>query len=246
MKIVADLHTHSVASGHAYSTLQEMARAAWEKGLQMMALTDHGPSMPGGPHLYHFGNMRVIPPVVEGIHILRGVETNIMDYGGSLDVPENYLAKMDIILAGMHTYCYPGGSIEQNTKAMLAVMANPYVDVIVHPGNPEYPIDAAKVLEQARALGIAVEINNSSLIGSRRGSPPNCESIAKMAALEGNIIALGSDAHISYDVGRFGEALEMLLRAGVKEEQILNTSVDKVRSYLRERRAVREKTASAG
>ncbi len=53
MKIVVDSHTHSVASGHAYSTVQEMAREAPTNGIEMFALTDHGPAMKGAPYLYH-------------------------------------------------------------------------------------------------------------------------------------------------------------------------------------------------
>ena len=55
MNLIADMHCHTVASGHAYSTVQEIAREASNKGLEMVAITDHGPSMPGGPHCYHLG-----------------------------------------------------------------------------------------------------------------------------------------------------------------------------------------------
>ena len=54
MKFVVDTHTHSVSSGHAYSTIQEMAAAAAEKGIEVMAVTDHGPAMDGAPCIYHF------------------------------------------------------------------------------------------------------------------------------------------------------------------------------------------------
>ena len=58
MRLVADLHIHSVATGHAYCTINEMAQAAADIGLEMIGITDHGPSMPDGPHLYYFGNLR--------------------------------------------------------------------------------------------------------------------------------------------------------------------------------------------
>jgi len=47
MKPLIDAHTHTVASGHAYSSLQEMAKAAADKGLQVLGITEHGPSVPG-------------------------------------------------------------------------------------------------------------------------------------------------------------------------------------------------------
>ena len=77
MKLVADLHTHTVASGHAYCSVNEMAQAAADVGLEMIAITDHGPNMPGGPHLYHFGNIHVVPSVIAGARVLKGVEANI-------------------------------------------------------------------------------------------------------------------------------------------------------------------------
>ena len=51
MKYIIDTHTHTVASGHAYSTLIENAKAASAKGLKALAVTDHGVAMPGGPHM---------------------------------------------------------------------------------------------------------------------------------------------------------------------------------------------------
>src|SRR5262245_59642052 len=105
MRIIADMHTHTVASGHAYSTVNELALAAARKGLQAIALTDHGPAIPGGPHLYHFGAMRFIPAVIEGVRILTGIEANILDTAGGLDLDDSYLQRLDFVMAGLHEGC---------------------------------------------------------------------------------------------------------------------------------------------
>ena len=47
MKTLLDVHTHTVASGHAFSTLQEMTVAASEKGLKLLGITEHAPGIPG-------------------------------------------------------------------------------------------------------------------------------------------------------------------------------------------------------
>ena len=60
MKFLTDLHIHTVASGHAYSTIEEIARAAGEKGLEIIAITDHTAGMPGGAHDFHFQNLGVV------------------------------------------------------------------------------------------------------------------------------------------------------------------------------------------
>ncbi len=239
MELVADLHTHTVASGHAYSTVNENISAARKKGIKIIAITDHGPCMPGGPHLYHFGNLKVLPRNLYGVEVFYGVEANVLDFKGGLDLPENYLDNLDIILAGFHNRCYPGGTVEQNTKAMINTMRNPWVDIIVHPGNPQFAVEPREIVTAAVELGVVLEINNSSLGKSREGSYDNCLAIAREAARTGANVVVGSDAHWLDHVGEFSAALNLLKKAGVVEEQIINTSVSKVKTYLQNRRKKR-------
>ena len=70
MRLEADLHVHTVASGHAYSTVSEIVSAARTRGLGLVALLDHGPGCPGGAHPWHFWNMRVLPSTLDGVRIL--------------------------------------------------------------------------------------------------------------------------------------------------------------------------------
>lgn len=235
MRFTADLHIHTVASGHAYSTVLEVARAAADRGLAMIALTDHGPAMPGGPHAYHFSNQFCMPEEIYGVRVLKGVEANVMDRDGNLDLDEGRLAKMEIVLAGLHTLCAPYGTVEENTAMMINAMKNPWVDAIVHPGNPEYLIDEEAVVRAAAEYGVALEINNSSLTVSRRGSLPHCDHIAGLAKEFGCKILVGSDSHFAYSVGDFGAAVELVARNGIPAEQILNTSVDAVMAHLARR-----------
>lgn len=237
MKLVLDTHTHTIASGHAFSTIIENAREAFRKGLQLICITDHGPEMPGGPHIYYFGNLKVIPEKIEGVEILKGVEANIMDEEGRIDLPERILKKLDIVIASLHDECFePSEDVERNTKALINAIKNPYVDIIGHPGNPIYPIDIERVLEAAKEYGKFIEINNSSFVTSRRGSEKICPIIAGKAKEMGVRVAVGSDAHICFDVGRFDEAIRLLEDINMPEELVLNTSVDKVKQYLQEKR----------
>lgn len=239
MKFEADLHTHTISSGHAYSTIAEYAKAASAKGLKLIAITDHGPEMPGAPHLYHFGNLRVVPKKYFNVEILKGVEANIIDSQGNIDVPKIYVDMLDIVLAGFHPPCSPVGSVVDNTKAMVNTIKNPLVDMIVHPGNPEYKIDPTEVVLAAKEYGVLLEINNSSLGTSRAGSYENCFDIAKKAAEYGIQIAVGSDAHWADHVGECTSAIELIKKVGIKEEQIINTSVEKIHSFLEKRHKLR-------
>ena len=85
MKIIADLHTHTIASTHAYSTVTEMAQAAADAGLYALALTDHGRRMPGAPGAYYFESLGLIPKELFGVRMLKGMEANITDYEGNID-----------------------------------------------------------------------------------------------------------------------------------------------------------------
>jgi putative hydrolase len=236
VEFVADLHVHTVASGHAFSTVLEIARVAADKGLAMIALTDHGPAMPGGPYAYHFSNQVAIPDIIYGVRVLKGIEANVMDREGTLDLDESRLAKLDIVLAGLHTLCAPYGSVQENTAMMIKAIQNVWVDVIVHPGNPEYPVDEAAVVKAAAEHDVALEINNSSLTVSRRGSWPHCDHIAGLAKTYGCKILVGSDSHFALSVGDFGAAEELLQRNGISTDQVLNTSVERILEHLERRK----------
>lgn len=233
MRIVADMHTHTIASGHAYSTVNELAAEAARKGLAAIAITDHGPALPGGPHEYHFGAIRFIPTHLYGVRIYLGVEANVIDAEGNLDLPESYFGKLDFIMAGFHERCgFDSHGSEQNTETLLKVMANPLVKAISHPGNPIYPIVQEEVVKASLATGTALEINNSSFSQSRTGSRQYCETLAELIARYRSPVIVGSDAHIAQGVGVFDEALEALDRAGVSEEQVVNSSMERLLAFL--------------
>lgn len=59
MEILLDMHTHTLASGHAYSTIAEVAAAAAEQGLCAVGITEHAPTMPGTCHNFYFQNLKV-------------------------------------------------------------------------------------------------------------------------------------------------------------------------------------------
>ncbi|MBS3899947.1 MAG: phosphatase [Dethiobacter sp.] len=238
MRILADLHVHTLASGHAYSTIGEIAAAAAAKQLELVAITDHGPAMPGGPHEYYFGNLRVLPAEIGGVTILRGAEVNILDEHGRLDLPEAYLKQLDIVLVGLHNVCTELLCRERNTRALIRAMQNRHVDIVVHPGNPDFPIVLEEVVCAAKQLGKALEINNSSFF-VRQGSSDICLEIAHLAKQHDVLISISSDAHYAADVGKLERALALVLQAGVPEKNILNLNAERVKRFLASRGKVR-------
>jgi putative hydrolase len=157
-----DLHMHTVASTHAYSTIHDYVDEAARKGITLFAITDHGPDMVDAPHHWHFMNMRTWPRLVGGIGILRGIEANIKNSAGDIDCTGPMLGEMDLIIAGFHEPVFPPKDKISHTKAMIGAMAQGDVNIISHPGNPKFPVDIAAIAEAAAHYGVALELNNSS------------------------------------------------------------------------------------
>jgi len=228
----ADLHVHTVASGHAYSTIGEITQEASRKGLKMVGMTDHGPGLPGGPHPYHFAALRFVPEYLHGVRVLRGIEANILGIG-QLDLGDGLLDRLDLVMAGFHEECgFDGRDCDENTRAVLALMDNPKVKVIAHPGNPNFPLDYRTVVQKSAATGTALEINNSSFYISRKGSDGNCREIIRLCAELGAPVTVGSDAHIAQGVGAFDDALRELAGAGIKWEQVINRTLESALAFL--------------
>jgi putative hydrolase len=247
LKLEADLHVHTTASGHGYSTIKEIVEAAAEKGLKTVGITDHGLNMPGAPHWYHFTNMISLPRVMKGVEVLRGVEANILDLQGRIDMPDEVLTSyLDLVLAGFHdTTGYTGTTREENTQAMIAAIANPHVHIISHPGNPKYPVDVEKVVLAAKKFNKAVELNNHSFV-ARPGSFPYCTEFARMAKKHGVLVAINSDAHICFNVGECDKAQSLARKVGINKNQILNTSAENLHRFLEWHKEIQSQASSLG
>jgi len=238
MKFVLDTHIHTISSGHAYSTMDEYIRQAKEIGLELIGFTDHGPEMPGASHIFHIGNQRVIPSMIHGVEILKGIEANIIDFDGNLDIPARYFKGLDIVIASLHDVVIKPGTKEENTRAIIGAMKSGYVDVIGHSGNPAFPIDKEKVVAAAKEYNVLIEINNSSFGGSRAGSSENCTEIAEVAKRLGVKVIAGSDAHIIYDLGNFEKVDALFEAIDMPEELVMNTDKEKLKAFLKSRREV--------
>lgn len=236
MKFVADLHTHTIVSGHAYSTLMENAKYASEIGLEILGVTDHGPNMPGAPDLWYFGNFKALPRELYGVKMLYGCEANIIDYEGNLDMPVELQTCLDIMIVSLHEPLMEGGkSSDLNTKTILKVMDNPNVDILGHMGNPKFPIDEEKIVKKAKEKNILIELNNSSFVTSRIGSEENCTKIVKLCKEFGVKIIVNSDAHFCYSIGNFSVAEKILKEIHMPEELIINTNVETLIDFLRKK-----------
>ena len=237
MKFVLDAHTHTLASGHAYNTITEMAAAAKAAGLQALGITEHGPTVPGSCHPIYYSNSKILDRHSLGIELLMGVEMNILDYDGTVDVAPNYLRWIDIGIAGAHPpVAYTPGTRQENTAALLKAMHNPDVDVISHPDDSRVPVNFDELARAAAESGVLLELNNASLhpLNIRSKGNPAAQMLRLMESCYKHRahVLVSSDAHCATEVGKFTAVEALLQQAGFPEELIVNTSLEKLKKHL--------------
>lgn len=234
MNDIFDLHTHTIASGHAYNTLYEMIHAAADKKLTLFGCSDHTPAMPGGPDAMYFVNFKVIPRELYDVKVLMGAELNLLKPDGSVDLKEKLLAKLDYAIASLHIPCTKPGTLEENTAAYLNVMENPYVQIIGHPDDGRYPVDYRALVAGAKKHHKLLEVNNSSLNprGARENARENYETMLALCKEYEVPVIINSDAHSAADVGNHTLAHKLLEELSFPEELVVNTSLEKLIPYL--------------
>ncbi len=197
-------------------------------------MTDHGPKMPGGPHIYHFQNLHSLPDLIKGVRVIKGIEANILDENGTIDIDRESIDMLDMAIVSFHRYLgYDGKDRDKNTKAVLKAIKDPKVKILGHPGNPQFPVDYEAVVEACKKERVLPEINNASFSGwVRKGSRPNCLEIAKLVKKIGWKVSVGSDSHCLEQLGRFDNALALAKEAGLSPSDVVNTSAQMVEEYI--------------
>ena len=235
MNIKLDLHTHTLASGHAYNTIMEMARTASDKGLEILGITEHGPNIPGTCDPIYFRNLHVIPREMFGVKLLLGAELNILDTKGTLDLDEWYYERcLDIRIAGIHRLCWTGGTIEENTHGMVEAIRNPWVNIISHPGDGTAQLLFEPIVQAAKECHTLLEINNSSFKPARGldASTGNYTEILQLCKRYEVPVILGSDAHFCSDIANYQYALPLLTQVDFPSELVMNDKPDVFLNYL--------------
>ena len=231
-RLVVDIHTHTISSGHAYGTIRENALAAREKGLAGMGVTDHAPGMPGTCDPINFLGLYVVPRELYGVNIYFGVENNVLS-DGSMTLPEDVLQSLDYGIVGIHGTCYENQGIKKNTDNLIRCMEHPKIFFISHPDDGAFPLDYERLVPAAKENGVALEVNNATI---REGYKENCiENIRAYLSLcmkyKTNIY-VGSDAHDPSFISEFSCAERLLEEMGFDEELIINNSEEKFRQFI--------------
>ena len=213
--------------------------------MEAIAITDHAPAIPDGAHPWHFQNLKAIPREIYGVKILYGAEVNILDLEGNIDLADEVLEKL------------ADDAIDLVGKAQ---QENGYINThfsILHPGKQycnlkeghelyttghfiEAAIAYYEVTGKDKFLNIAkknhklIEINNHSF-DVRKASIPNCRKIAEICKEKEVGIVVSSDAHITFDLGNYNNALGMLSEISFPEKLVINRDLKSFEAYMKEK-----------
>ncbi len=231
--LIADVHMHSILSGHAFGTIRELAFAAAERKLQLIGVTEHGPGIPGTVDPIYFRNFVDAPRELYGVEMLYGSEVNVLN-NGKVDLDHRHLNCLDYAVAGIHGLCYEDAGIVGNTDNVISCMQEPRVRFISHPDNSHYPLDYKVLVQGAKEYGCALELNNSSL--RKPSLRPNCVEnyeIMLPLCMEYEVpIIVNTDSHDPATVGDFSLAQGLLERLSFVDNLILNNNLTKLKEFL--------------
>jgi DNA polymerase (family X) len=225
-----DLQTHTTASD-GKNTLEEMARAAQERGYAYLAVTDHSPHVSVTQGLDAEALARRIDEIdalndtFDGFRVLKGIEVDILK-DGSLDLPDDILKRLDIVVAAIHSAF--DLARDQQTERILRALDNPTVHILVHPTGrrlgernprrrPPYEVDMERVMAAAKERGCFLEIN---------ASPDRLDlhdAHAKMAGELGLKLAISTDAHTTGELDNIRYGVDQARRGWLGPDAIINT-----------------------
>ncbi|MEK7550326.1 MAG: PHP domain-containing protein [Patescibacteria group bacterium] len=228
-----DLHTHSLMSGHGLNTVFEMAAEAKRRGIRILGIADHGPSMEGAPHEGYFWISDKLENL-KGIKILLGAEVNIINKSGKIDLSDNYLSKQRIVIAGIHDKTPYKGSSEDHTTALVNAMSNKYVKIISHPFRMKFKSNIKKIVNAACSTNTLLELNdqlfekesiNSRFLEAYRMLVDLCKK-------SGLPIIIGSDAHVANRIGENKNILKVKKLIGLTDNMIINNREKELELFL--------------
>ena len=241
MQLYGDYHTHCHRSDGRQSE-EEIIDAAGA-GLKEVAITDHGPlaAVIGVSNADEYLKLRekldAIADNYPDIKVLVGAEANIRDLQGTLDVPDEIIAQLDILIAGLHPYTLPTSikegwgifvqnslrhlgrgqqekAINNNTKATVEVIYNnPQLDILSHPGL-FFTVDIAEVARACVAKNVLFEINCAH-------EHPAISAIIEADRVGVDFI-INSDAHFQETVGNLDYGVKLVEKLGIASEQVAN------------------------
>ncbi len=220
-----DLHSHTRASdGH--ESIQVMANAAEKYGLEYLAITDHSKRLTVAHGLDSKRLLAQLESVDafnagdHGITLLKGIEVDILE-DGSLDLPDNILAQLDVVIGAVHSRF--DLTRAKQTRRILRAMDNPNFTLLAHPSGrlidrrAPYDVDMTRIIRHARERGCFMELN---------AHPERLDLLdthCQLAREEGVLVSINSDAHSIADLDNLRFGIGQARRGWLEKQDVLNT-----------------------
>lgn len=224
-----DLHVHTIFSLCGMHTVMELINHAHSLGMKGLAITDHGQALGGRLNSPFFERFQ--SPVAD-VKVLKGVECNMLDENGTIDIPQSFMPCMDIVLLGIHPNSTSGKTIENYTEMLIrAIETNTCIDMITHPNESAYPVDYERLAQAAKKHGVAIELNNSKVLYNR-SSIESTTALVDACKKAGCLMAVNSDAHAIHELGLDDSVRPILQSVGFEEEMIINSTEQSTLSFI--------------
>jgi len=238
----SDLHVHTIMSGHGFCTFNECIEDAAKKGILVVGITDHGPTMERAAHEGYFEMSGRLPKKMQNVVVLFGCEANIINKNGALDLKKRTIEALDIVIAGLHEKTsYPCHSESDNTTALIKAMQNNKIHIISHPYRDNFPINIKDVVDASVSEHVLLEINKSLVMKAciDKNNPKSKIIIDKTAEMINCLqnmntpYIINSDAHHTKEIGISGDEFVLMKEyLGINDRFVLNNEIDQLSNYI--------------
>lgn len=233
-----DLHLHTIMSGDSHNTILEYIQQAKKLKMKVIGFSEHGPDLKNSPNNpCYLNQLGRLPEKIEGIRILRGVEANIINTKGELDIPDKTIDKLDYVIANIHEgSSYREKSKDLNTKAVINAMKSGKIDIISHPFcTDKIDIDICKVSEEACKNNVLLEVDIAYLKKRKvkRNYLSNLKIMIDIVKKYKKKVIINTDSHNIWELGDDSALTkELKKKIGLTDDIIINNYPKELEKFL--------------
>jgi putative hydrolase len=233
-----DLHLHTIMSGDSHNTILEYINQAKKLKMKVIGISDHGPNLDNSlVHRYYLGNLERIPEKVEGVRILKGVEANIINTKGGLDISDKTVGKLDYVIANIHYgTVYDVNASKKNTKSLVNAIKSGKIDIISHPFyTKEVSTDIKVIFEEACKNDVLLELDLAYLKKRfiQQNTISNLKLMISIVEKYKKKVILNTDSHNIWELGDDSVLTKELKRKiGLTDDMIINNYPKELEKFL--------------
>jgi putative hydrolase len=234
-----DLHIHTVASLHAQSTIFEYVNRAKELGMETIGISEHGPLCKSShADENYFVTLGRIPRNINGVNVLKGIEANVIDSEGNIDVTERMADGLEYVMCGFHVESgYDDQGLKGNTATIIKTIESGKIDIVTHPFfTVRFKTNVKKIAEAACANDVFLEVNKSYLkeyIIRQENTLENLKEMIKVVKKHGKKVIVNSDSHSIWELGDDSALEQMKDKIGLSDDMIINNYPEELFKLLK-------------